>query len=815
MAKLVTSPIASIAGDTTSATAINSNFAAVVTAMEKTLSRDGTTPNQMTADLDLNTNDILNVGTISAETVILLNEGEIINEDTARAEAAADAAELSALAAAASAVLSEEYADASNQSADNAQLAEANAELAEVNAEAAASEALDHAIDAEAAKDAAELAASAATSAGNIYADTTAGLAASASGEYFYVVGTSGGLVVADLYLDNAGVAVDQDLALPSYAAYEAVVPDEHIEIITDAGLREPMLIGHDGRAVSIGSSGVRVDSEDYITTRNYSLKIIHTDEGSTPSIVGMADDGRAILLAQPPVDPITAAGTGDSLGFLFTAAQYEELETAAAAETLRLDQFDVTGYPDVADVDTSLRVSVGQSYIQGDNTARLFFSDAYLTQLGYQNRPCFSIGPDSRQHGTGPTYETYSGSTALTPLCEHYVAGTGVDQVHSDADAASGNYAANARGGTPETARDVSFWLLWNRWNLETDTDIPAWQTVTVNGALGASSIAILNAGDPLARVLDGISVFDGATVGTKQVDAITMNHGEADEAAGTTDYEAQVQDYDTNIWTEIQSVLGQSVRPPFIMNQPANARGAAAMLTSIDMVDMMRDGTGENANKHLVGIKCEVPTFHLVEAPHPDAGNDHPMLVGNVLMGLREGVGLHYIQTKKENYWVPFPFECKFEGNKFLLSIPNKFPPLREVDMVFGNIIAHQADLGITFEDVGGIEITVERARVVPGYKYLIEGYCDQDIGTHTIVKTGKGDLGATTSGFTNIRDSFTIENWFVVPFNKNQTITYGQYNEDPTDFGGYVSDIPGWVGKLDLGNPVARYQVTATTF
>jgi len=41
-------------------TALNSNSAATATAMEKTLSRDGTGPNTMTADLDMNGNSILN-----------------------------------------------------------------------------------------------------------------------------------------------------------------------------------------------------------------------------------------------------------------------------------------------------------------------------------------------------------------------------------------------------------------------------------------------------------------------------------------------------------------------------------------------------------------------------------------------------------------------------------------------------------------------------------------------------------------------------------------------------------------------------------
>lgn len=45
---------------------INENFANIETSLQDGLSRSGNGPNQMTADIDLNSNDLLNVGTISA-----------------------------------------------------------------------------------------------------------------------------------------------------------------------------------------------------------------------------------------------------------------------------------------------------------------------------------------------------------------------------------------------------------------------------------------------------------------------------------------------------------------------------------------------------------------------------------------------------------------------------------------------------------------------------------------------------------------------------------------------------------------------------
>lgn len=55
----------------TAATQINSNNDAIVAAVENTLSRDGSTPNQMGADIDMNGNDLLNVNQIDAERIIL------------------------------------------------------------------------------------------------------------------------------------------------------------------------------------------------------------------------------------------------------------------------------------------------------------------------------------------------------------------------------------------------------------------------------------------------------------------------------------------------------------------------------------------------------------------------------------------------------------------------------------------------------------------------------------------------------------------------------------------------------------------------
>lgn len=65
--KYIPVTVANIGGNPTAAgNTINDNLTAISTAIEDTLSRDGTVPNQMAAQLDMNTNEILNVGPPSA-----------------------------------------------------------------------------------------------------------------------------------------------------------------------------------------------------------------------------------------------------------------------------------------------------------------------------------------------------------------------------------------------------------------------------------------------------------------------------------------------------------------------------------------------------------------------------------------------------------------------------------------------------------------------------------------------------------------------------------------------------------------------------
>lgn len=60
-------------------TVLNANFEALRNALLNTLSRDGSTPNAMNADLDMNSNDIVNAGGLFIEGVDVFT---LINKTT-------------------------------------------------------------------------------------------------------------------------------------------------------------------------------------------------------------------------------------------------------------------------------------------------------------------------------------------------------------------------------------------------------------------------------------------------------------------------------------------------------------------------------------------------------------------------------------------------------------------------------------------------------------------------------------------------------------------------------------------------------------
>lgn len=118
MAKLTLTDLTTLVNDSSAVTAINANMALIETAMENTLSRDGTSPNTMSANFDMNNNDILNVDNIQTTTMTV--GGVSITAQVTAAAASATAAAASATAAASSATSASTSATNASTSATNA-----------------------------------------------------------------------------------------------------------------------------------------------------------------------------------------------------------------------------------------------------------------------------------------------------------------------------------------------------------------------------------------------------------------------------------------------------------------------------------------------------------------------------------------------------------------------------------------------------------------------------------------------------------------------------------------------------------------------
>src|SRR5688572_16879884 len=93
MAKLTLSDLSSLANQTSAISTINANNALIEEALENTLSRDGTIPNEMEANLDMNNNRILNLpAPVADQEPLRLIDGQPFVDDAEAAQTAAEAA---------------------------------------------------------------------------------------------------------------------------------------------------------------------------------------------------------------------------------------------------------------------------------------------------------------------------------------------------------------------------------------------------------------------------------------------------------------------------------------------------------------------------------------------------------------------------------------------------------------------------------------------------------------------------------------------------------------------------------------------------
>jgi hypothetical protein len=202
MAKLTLSTIGSRYG---SIDALNANFDAIEAALENTLSLDGTAPNGMEVDLDMNSHKVINLADPT-------NNGDAVSkgwllEQEGNAAASADAAAASASAAENSAIAAAASASAASSAGGFATAAAASADTATTQAGIATTQASNASTSASNASTSASNASTSATNASNAQASAEAArdatLAAYDSFDDRYL-----GTKTSDPALDNDGNAL-------------------------------------------------------------------------------------------------------------------------------------------------------------------------------------------------------------------------------------------------------------------------------------------------------------------------------------------------------------------------------------------------------------------------------------------------------------------------------------------------------------------------------------------------------------------------------------------------------------------------------
>ena len=180
--------LSTIASGYASNTTLNSNFEALRNAFDNTLSLDGSTPNAMGADLDLNGNNIIGATGLTVNGTDYLADVTAAKAAALVAQAAAELAETNAETsetnASSSQTASASSATAASSSATAAQTAETNAELAETGAAASAATATTKANSATAkASEASASATNAATSESNAATSATSSASSATASE--------------------------------------------------------------------------------------------------------------------------------------------------------------------------------------------------------------------------------------------------------------------------------------------------------------------------------------------------------------------------------------------------------------------------------------------------------------------------------------------------------------------------------------------------------------------------------------------------------------------------------------------------------
>lgn len=497
-------------------------------------------------------------------------------------------------------------------------------------------------------------------------------------------------------------------------------------------------------------------------------------------------------------------------------------------------DLSDFAGTEPGANLDSYL----GQSFDAGSDMARLYMTDDRVASLGFQHNTWAPAG-EPRCVMTGSTWVAYNADTReLARVREAFVKPTNVDGFYDADKVRDGDYPLNARGGTPHA---VASWVadyLTAKFYGRADAVPDSW-AIALSCSKTDGTLAEVGGLEGTARSIDSHRVFEecveaaaGAAPSTVDVGEIEprhcririANHGEADEGL-SSDFEGGWHVLDQNLHNDQVARWGQAKRAMLAMLQNGGPKySSATMNSSTAMARMARDHTGSNRHVFVIGCKGEVMSlYNLSLAQHVNGEDGHPILPGNVVMGIRIGIAIFMLTVLKQPVWCPYIERGLVRGRWILAVVPTMRGGVRTAAMPYGCDIRLPADHNLSIDDAEGVANKVLSVQTVPGFRHLVLIECEKDVDAAGFVTAGEGGIGPDgkrRQGAPCFRDDFDIELPIRIDVDANQ-IQFGRsvYVEaEPArgwvdtasinGMGRFAADGgPGFTGRLDLGNPMLR--------
>lgn len=205
-----------------------------------------------------------------------------------------------------------------------------------------------------------------------------------------------------------------------------------------------------------------------------------------------------------------------------------------------------------------------------------------------------------------------------------------------------------------------------------------------------------------------------------------------------------------------------------------------------------------------------------------HPNQADWHPSLSLNAKMSIQAAMAAHYLLTRREYWWIPFPDEVFYKpgSRRALITMPCKFGRLREGPITDGHTMKWMPTKGVSAKSAGGQLNPISSVEILEDYEYLVEVVFTEPVENYLNFKVGgkTATFDETLYGMSNFRDSFDIgvlKQQFALPYSKNQTRARNGYVDDPTINGiaRVTENMLEWIGPdVDLAYRVARRELEA---